>query len=207
MTSIAVLAYGSLIDEPGTELSPLVTRRIKRVKTPFCIEFARSSSTRDGAPTLVPVAVGGAPVYGVLLVLENTVDRAKAEDLLWRRETRNEGTGKSYPRPPMLGPNKVIIECRFNFAEVEIVLFTKIATNIDRLTPDHLADLAIGSARRGAGAKQMDGISYLISAINNGMSTPLLPKFKDSILEKTGAASLEDAYSLIRSSVSQQSTS
>jgi len=55
MGSIGILAYGSLIEEPGKEIEPLIRERRKGIKTPFSIEFARSSSTRDGAPTLVPV--------------------------------------------------------------------------------------------------------------------------------------------------------
>ena len=51
---IGILAYGSLIDDPGREIEPLIIRRLKGVETPFQIEFARSSSTRDGAPTLIP---------------------------------------------------------------------------------------------------------------------------------------------------------
>lgn len=60
MTRIAILAYGSLIEDPGKELQPLISERIEDVETPFSIEFARSSRSRDGGPTLVPVEVGGA---------------------------------------------------------------------------------------------------------------------------------------------------
>ncbi len=56
---VGLLAYGSLQSDPGPELSPLIERRITDVLTPFAVEFARSSRTRAGAPTLVPV-----PIYG-----------------------------------------------------------------------------------------------------------------------------------------------
>lgn len=57
--SIGILAFGSIINEPGEELAAAVTRRIE-VETPVAVEFARSSRTRDGAPTLVPVNRGAA---------------------------------------------------------------------------------------------------------------------------------------------------
>jgi len=45
MPSVGILAYGSLIYEPGEEIGPLVVKRLS-IETPFCVEFARSSSTR-----------------------------------------------------------------------------------------------------------------------------------------------------------------
>ena len=53
---IGILAYGSLIDDPGDEIKPLVKQKIEGVETPFAIEFARSSKSRNGAPTLIPVS-------------------------------------------------------------------------------------------------------------------------------------------------------
>lgn len=88
MARIAILAFGSLIDEPGKEIGPLIRERIDGVRTPFPIEFARSSSTRGGAPTLIPVDVDGARVNGFLFVLDSAVSLAEAKTLLWRRETR-----------------------------------------------------------------------------------------------------------------------
>lgn len=195
MTRIAILAYGSLIENPGKELCPLICERIEDVETPFSVEFVRSSRSRDGGPTLVPVEIGGARVKGVLLVLEATVDRAQAEDLLWRRETRNESSEKHYCRPTKPSLNCVLVECAENLAGIKMVLFTKIGANINikKRTPEHLANLAICSARRGAGAKKMDGISYLASVIRQGIKTPLLPEYKAAILRKTRAGNLDAA--------------
>ena len=67
-------------------MAAAVTRRIE-VETPFAVEFARSSRTRDGAPTLVPVSEGGAHVPAVLLVLDDSVTVADARAMLYRRET------------------------------------------------------------------------------------------------------------------------
>ena len=57
--TIGILAFGSLLDEPGAELEAHIARRIEGIETPFAVEFARSSRTRDGAPTLVPVTGAG----------------------------------------------------------------------------------------------------------------------------------------------------
>lgn len=57
MTVLGILAYGSLIAGPGAELQPLVVDS-KAVDTPFEVEYARSSTKRAGAPTLVPVPDG-----------------------------------------------------------------------------------------------------------------------------------------------------
>jgi hypothetical protein len=60
MSRIGILAYGSLIEEPGKEIEPLICDHRVRIETPFSIEFGRSSSTRDGAPTVVPAKPGAA---------------------------------------------------------------------------------------------------------------------------------------------------
>jgi hypothetical protein len=52
--------------ETGKELEAAVKRRIE-VETLSAVEFASSSSGRDGGPTLVPVREGGADVSGFIL--------------------------------------------------------------------------------------------------------------------------------------------
>jgi hypothetical protein len=39
---IAILAYGSLIDEPGEELENCIVNRLGPILTPFKVEYARS---------------------------------------------------------------------------------------------------------------------------------------------------------------------
>lgn len=94
---VGILAFGSLIHDPGPEIGCLVVKRIK-VRTPFAVEFARySRGTRAGAPTLSPVIRGGAPVDAMILVLKHGTSLEQAMDMLWRRETGNIGTRKKYP--------------------------------------------------------------------------------------------------------------
>src|SRR3989344_733053 len=140
MCKIGILAYGSLIEEPGKEIEPIIVKRISGIETPFCIEFARSSKKRDGAPTVVPVDNGGARVSATILVLKEDVSVETAQDLLWRRETRNECTDKHYKKPTSPGPDSMVVEVLTNFGGVEKVIYTRLDPNITDLTPEHLAE-------------------------------------------------------------------
>ena len=201
MSGIGILAYGSLIYEPGEELEPLIRERISNVKTPFSVEFGRSSKSRGGAPTLVPIDSGGAKVLGVILVLDPAIEISKAKDLLWRRETRNECSDKHYNPPAHPGSNTVIVENLHRLGRVTTVLSTKIAANITKPTAEYLAELAINSARTTAGANRKDGISYLIAAKQQGLRTPLMPNYEAAILRRFELPCLEEVFEKIRSSV------
>jgi len=75
---IGILAYGSLITHPGQEIESVLDHVIPDVMTPFPVEYARKSGTRDGAPTLVPVPIGGGtPVKAVVLVLKKYTRKKK----------------------------------------------------------------------------------------------------------------------------------
>lgn len=198
MSRIGILAYGSLIEEPGKEIEPLICERKERIETPFSIEFARSSSTRDGAPTVVPVESCGARVHATILVLDAGVNLEQAQDLLWRRETRNECTDKHYTPPSKPNQNRMVVEQLDNFAGLDVVLFTKLGANITDPNAAKLADLAIKSAKAESGRTGKDGISYLLSVKRQGIATPLMHGYESEILRKTGASSLDDALSLCR---------
>jgi hypothetical protein len=192
--AIAVLAYGSLITNPGSELEAVTLNRIEGVVTPFRVEFARSSKGRSGAPTLVPVSVGGACVKAVLL--EVSVDETEAADIVFRREIDEVGSDRPYCEPPPGSRNRVFIDRLSNFAGFEVVLSTRISDNIDPLSAEILADLAIESAA--ARDDGRDGISYLIAAKDSGIETLLSPEYEASILRKTGASDLAKALAYVR---------
>lgn len=200
MATIGILAYGSLIDDPGIEILPLIVECNTEVKTPFNIEFARSSSSRSGAPTVIPVENGGSHVKAEILVLNTNVATQHAEDLLWRRETRNENSNKHYTRPLKPNVNHVIVESLNNFNGIDVVLYTRIASNISDASPKMLAELAIKSAIARAGKDSMDGISYLISLKRHGIVTPLMPAYESEILRLMNAVSLETALEQCRGS-------
>ena len=134
----------------------------------------------------------------VLLVLDPAVGVGEAKSLLWRREARRESLGERYARPANPGPKHALIECIQDFHGFDVVLYTKIGANIAELNADNLADLAIRSARAKAGADGKDGISYLASVIRQGITTPLLPRYKTAILRKVGAGDLNEAHARVR---------
>lgn len=201
MGSIGILAYGSLIEDPGIELTSLLSERISGIETPFNIEFSRTSISRDGAPTVVPVENYGAPIKAVILVLKDSVGIDKAKDILWRRETRNEKSNKHYSNPENPALNQVVVGEVTGLGGIDIVLFTKIGANIDSPTPKKLADLAIKSAKSKAGETGRDGISYLLSVKNQNIITPLMFQYEKEIINAVGASSLPEALKIVRDSV------
>jgi hypothetical protein len=194
--NIGILAYGSLIDDPGSEIASATTKTTRNVVTPFPIEFARSSKTRGGAPTLVPVERGGAKVSAVIYCVGTNEEFAA--NILYRREIHKVGSARTYVEPASDRSNVVRIDRRPNFAGYDLVLSTKIDGNIDPLTPEHLAKLAIASARSRADGK--DGISYLMAAKKNGIVTALSNSYEKEILAQLGAHDLTEALELMRSS-------
>jgi hypothetical protein len=188
---IGILAFGSIAEEPGTELATAVTRRIE-VETPFAVEFARSSRTRDGAPTLVPVKEGGAHVPAAVLVLDDSVAVAAARAMLYRRETGHLNDTSAGSRVAWIAELP-------GFAGTSTCLYTAMQPNIRPLTADKLAELAIDSAAAPAGAEHRDGISYLQQQKRRGVATPLMPSYEEAVLARTGARNLDGAWERARS--------
>jgi hypothetical protein len=191
--AIGILAFGSVLDEPGAELQKFIVQRIEGVETPFAVEFARSSRTRGGGPTLVPVTAGGAAVGARVLVLKDTVDEELARDLLYRRETRQVGEPVSY-RAAQAGWIHAIAP----FANLSACFYAALEPNIDPLTATRLADLALTSASGAAGAERRDGISYLTEQKRRGVVTPLMPAYEAEVLARTGGRDLADAWARAR---------
>ena len=185
--TVGILAFGSIADEPGPELEAAVARRIE-VVTPFRVEFARSSRTRDGAPTLVPVSAGGSPQPGAVLVLDDSVSESTARELLYRRESGRIGNGA----------RASWIAALPSFAGLQTCLYTALPPNIEPLSADRLAELALHSAAALAGARRRDGISYLEQQERRGVMTPLTPAYLAAILARTGARDLGEAWRAAR---------
>ncbi len=196
--TIGILAYGSLIPDPGAEIGPVTVRRIAGVETPFRIEFARSSRVRDRAPTLVPVERGGARVGGVVLVLHDSVTETAARDMLYRRERNRAGTADAYADLDPADIDGAFLGRLDGFAGLDAVFHAALRANIKRPTPGLLARLAIASAAAPAGAARRDGIRYLMDARASGIATPLMPAYEAEILRLTGARNLEEARAIAR---------
>jgi hypothetical protein len=189
-----ILAFGSLIGDPGYELAPRIEMRI-RTQTPFPVEYGRLSLTRGGAPTLVPHSKG-APVSAEMLVLEDSVAIDDARDMLWRRERRKECSNERHAESQ--SENAVLVREIHDSAWVETALYTDFheSGKIAEPSPADLASAAIASVGKAETGK--DGISYLIHAIACGIQTPLTGAYKEEILRQTGAASLEAALELLK---------
>lgn len=186
---VGILAYGSLISDPGTELLPKIRTRIKTL-TPFGVEYGRISQTRGGAPTLVPHEVGE-PVQGEILVLDDMVPVAEARNMLWRRERRIEGSGKSYVEES--GPNKVLVREWIDTPWVECVLYTDFHRE-GKVTNPEAAELATKAIQSVKAAKEgMDGITYLKNNLAFGVKTKLSADYEAEILKQTKASSLQQA--------------
>ena len=171
-TNLGILAFGSLIMTPGPEIASVTVGRIKDVKTPFKVEFARKMKARGYAPILIPVdsgGGGGAEVSAEILVMRDDVAPDLAADMLWRRGTHQTGRQR-YRRPAVIGRDDVIVETIHDLAGVRTVLYTKLGPNIDRLSADTLADLAIHSVRTASPGE--DGITYLMDAKRCGIELP-----------------------------------
>ena len=197
MIGIGILAYGSLISNPGCEIEKL-TDYIKRgVVTSFKVEFARRSSTRGDAPTLVPVRKGGGYVKAVVYVLREGTTLEQATDTLYRREIHEVCSDKVYVPGPVTR-NKIRIKQLRNRFGVDVVLYTAISPTIRDRKPQTLAKLAVKSAESDAGRRGEDGIVYLIEAKQTGTVTPLLPEYENCICRLLAAESLEEAHKKAR---------
>lgn len=177
---LAVFAYGSLIDDPGGLGTHLVERRA--ADSPFNVEFARSALSRGGAPSLAPYESGG-PVRGQLLLLDLTDSlpgRARVERLLRERER---------------APAEIEEILRWTELLGHPAAYVALPINLPGPTPARLAELALASvaALHRSGEVERNGIRYLRNAIDAGIETPLTPAYRDELLRRTGADSLEQA--------------
>jgi hypothetical protein len=192
--SIGILAFGSLIDNPGEEIEAALVGRKANVVTPFNVEFARKSMNRAGAPTLVPVESGGCPVHAQILLLD--VAEQEAKDRLWRREIDRVGEGGHYVHRANPGSNTLIIDRYENFEGLSVVLAARFAATIVPPTAEHLADLAITSLASAESGR--DRITYLIDAKRNGIVTPLSTAYEREILRRTETVDLNKALLKLR---------
>lgn len=74
------------------------------------------------------------------------VSDTEAANILYRREINRVGDSpRTYKQPKDVTENTVLVERQTNFAGLDVVLYTKIASTIEPLTAEHLASLAIAS--------------------------------------------------------------
>lgn len=174
---VAIMAYGSLLYEPGAGLAMVIVAR-RPCRTPFPVEYGRASRRWGGGPVLVPHERGG-PVDGALLLLADEVDLGTAVELLADREGLDGSRG--VVEVDMPGDRLVITAC--------------LPRNLPApdMDPDALARRAVTSARHGP----RNGVAYLNGALRAGIVTPASEAYARGVLERVGAQSLDEAERLL----------
>jgi len=204
---IGILAYGSLIANPGIEIQVATTQMIFDLETPFAVEYARLSIRRNDAPTLVPVPFTvGDSVKALILLLDTQVSLAEARHMLYRRETNrvNDQKVKYNDDKQRADPGRLVIELD-TMADVPII-YTRLAANIPIILDAsasleqkaaELARLAVESLNQETYCARRDGIQYLSDNITAGVSTQLTPLYQHAILQQTGTPDLGSARELL----------
>jgi hypothetical protein len=194
-----IFGFGSLIADPGAELTAATVSR-QELETPFAIEYGRSSNTRGGAPTLVPVKNGGAKVKATVFVLDPSISEQEAENILYRREIHQVGSGRTYKPTDKPGKNSLVVAAWPNLLGLEKIFYTDFPDSgkLTNPTAAQLAKLAVGSAGNRKVSEGEDGISYLMNATKAGIITPLSADYEKEILKLTGTASLKEALAKVR---------
>jgi hypothetical protein len=202
---IGILAYGSLIADPGWEIQDAIAWTVPDVMTPFAVEYARCSRTRAGAPTLVPVSSEvGIPVQAKILVLKKEVRETTALNILYRREIHRVGdTKKRYVPAANPSPNQIIIRRLENYYQVKTVFYTQIAPNREQILSGEISEEEKASLLAAWCAESLthdtyftcgDGIHYLSTAIHFGVRTRLTESYRQAVLRLAGGPSrLEEA--------------
>jgi len=140
-------------------------------------------------------------VKAQVLILVDGVALTEARNLLWRRETRNEGSARTYGESGN--------QTRWSFATFA-GLWPR-ACPLHRLQPEgkivtpdpaSLADAAISSVGRAAPGKV--GISYLIGLLAAGIETDLTSRYVAEILSRTGASDLAGALRALRTAATRK---
>ena len=195
---IGILAYGSLITHPGPEIESVLDHVIPDVLTPFPVEYARRSRSRAGAPTLVPIPIGGGtPVKAVVLVLKKYTRKKKAQNFLYRRELHQEGDLKVIYDDQVQRQKRdaLVIETMKNQFGLSVIYYTALKPNFTEILDakrtleekvELLARAAIDSLTQETYKKGTDGIQYLADNIDAGVITELTELYEQAILKKAG---------------------
>lgn len=170
---VAVLAYGSLIDEPGPELAAVIAGR-RPCRTPFGVEYGRASQRWGGGPVLVPHP-RGAPVAGTLLLLAPGIALGAAVEMVAAREGLPDARGV----------------VAVDLPGERLVIAASLPRNLPApdMRPGALARRAAASVAHG----ERNGVAYLRRALASGIATPLTAAYRAELLRLAGADTLEEA--------------
>jgi hypothetical protein len=191
MTKIGILAFGSIITDPGSEIEEATDRKFSEIETDFKIEFSRTSEKRAGAPTLA-VHEAGSTVLATLFVLNDGISCNEAKNILFRRETNKVGNTESIYRVT----NWMEIKESKASNLCDVILYASMIPNIDSPTAKELATLAVKSSKdksNHSSEKRRDGIQYLYDVKRLGIKTPMMKAYELEILKLLQVETLEEA--------------
>lgn len=222
-----ILAYGSVIYDPGSEIESELNARNGKVIcafTPFGVEFARRSGLkkpksnkkfRSGAPTLVPYNKGKR-VKGRVFVMN--LPGNIGVDLLYDRETElgkypyckkgtiqeylAEESGHNFEVPERCG---VVIGClkgyknlNKEYKDLTRVLFSQLGCNIHGDCLTPKYLACYAILSVSEATAGHDGIKYLIDAKQAGVVTELSPCYEQEILRITESECLDQALCRVK---------
>ncbi len=198
MGRVGILAFGSVMFDPGKEIVDATESKVAGITTEFSVEFARSSKTRAFAPTLAVVKGGGSAVQGTLFILKENISLIEAKNLLYRREMNKTGdlSVEYFGSQDWIEikHTRAIMDCNN-------VIFASMTPNISNLSPKKLAELALASAGAFPTDNQgnrRDGIQYLYDVKKMGVLTPLMKPYEMEILSLLHVDSLEKALEVTK---------
>jgi cation transport regulator ChaC len=189
---VGILGYGSLISNPGFEIASHIVAQLP-VQTTFPVEYARSSGSRSGAPTLVPASEDiGRPVKGVMFMLDEGIYEQAAKNILYRRELNCVGERRIVYQEKAQKAKKdgLLIKRNTRLTDVP-ALFAFLPPNIPEVLDPHktvsekarvLAELADESLTVQTFCCKRDGIQYLMDNLANQVDTPLSRPYEAAIL-------------------------
>lgn len=183
---VGVLAFGSLIWDPGCLQEHIIAGETRDARTPWPVEYARKSTSRGCAPTVVRVNEGGR-VSAKILILDICDEETARSIVACREGLSHEGRHKiKHCRE---------LECEHN--DLAAVFYAGLKPNIcgPDLCAEELATLAVGSFEKLEESERCrkNGIRYLRKNIEHGVVTALTCEYKRTILEKCGKETLKDA--------------
>ena len=170
---IAIVAYGSLIHQPGEELAELIAAR-EPCTTHFPVEYGRCSPKWGGGPVLTIDPRGG-PVEGMRLLLHGGTPLGRAIDVLARREGIPGAEG--------------IVELPEDGPVTALTCALPRNLDLDEMEPAVLAARALESVASGPA----NGVAYLRGAVASGVRTPRTDAYVAEVLAQSGAPDLATA--------------
>ena len=113
--------------------------------------------------------------------------------MLWRRETKQVDSGRSYVHPEKPGPDSVLVKTIRQSDKT--ILYTDFheTGKLSKPTAERACHSGCGHAKNANVPEGQNGITYLINAKKAGIVTPLMDAYEQEILRTAGATTLAES--------------